>query len=468
MTALTLRRMMLPQNKYKLKSPYAMTPKYVVIHNTWNTAPAINEANYMISNNNATSFHYVVDEKEAIQVIEENRNAWHSGDGSKGAGNRTGIGIEIARSRSSLDLFKQAEDNGAKLAAWILQRYGWGTDRLRQHKDFANKNCPHRTRELGWMRFVGMVQKYLTEGAKDVKAQVPIEGKCTTATLNIRPNANTSKPPIGQYRLNDRVIIIGVASNGWYQVKHNGKNGYVSNHYVTVTKYANERPKNVQTNTKETNKVEGKMSKKFSKEGLEIIETTPNNIQIVNTYGKNMLQSGYSGINGGLFDTPKPALPASTWCIAVQDGKPIGANSHTNHWKGKIVRATMSYDKNGKVYNNYRNNISEYKEMPIWAIGGVCGLFPTYDPKYEQTPNDILSFNHHTAIAFKAGKIYLIITQADVKCTMSGFRGRIKRALDPDSCIALDGGGSTQLTYDGKSYHTNTRRLSHAIVLREI
>ena len=56
-----------------------MEAQCIVIHNTWNYAPAKNEANYMIGNNNQVSFHYVVDEKECYQVIEETRNAWHAG-----------------------------------------------------------------------------------------------------------------------------------------------------------------------------------------------------------------------------------------------------------------------------------------------------------------------------------------------------------------------------------------------------
>lgn len=37
----------------------------------------------MIDNHNEVSFHYAVDDKEIVQGIPENRNAWHSGDGGK-------------------------------------------------------------------------------------------------------------------------------------------------------------------------------------------------------------------------------------------------------------------------------------------------------------------------------------------------------------------------------------------------
>lgn len=73
------RRVMVPSSKLNIKGPYAMTPKKITVHNTDNEMPAINEINYMISNNNETSYHYAVDEKELIQALETNRNGWHCG-----------------------------------------------------------------------------------------------------------------------------------------------------------------------------------------------------------------------------------------------------------------------------------------------------------------------------------------------------------------------------------------------------
>ena len=40
----------------------------------------------MQSNNNPISFHFAVDDKEIIQCLPLNRNAWHAGDGFKDNG----------------------------------------------------------------------------------------------------------------------------------------------------------------------------------------------------------------------------------------------------------------------------------------------------------------------------------------------------------------------------------------------
>lgn len=74
----TFKQNLVSSSKYSIKCPYIMTPKYVVCHNTSNSASAKNEINYMISNNNQVSYHIAVDDKEVIQGLPLNRNAWHA------------------------------------------------------------------------------------------------------------------------------------------------------------------------------------------------------------------------------------------------------------------------------------------------------------------------------------------------------------------------------------------------------
>ena len=77
--AYTFKQNMVSSAKYSIKCPYAMTPKYVVIHNTANDASAANEIAYMIGNSNQVSYHIAVDNVNAIQAIPFNRNAWAAG-----------------------------------------------------------------------------------------------------------------------------------------------------------------------------------------------------------------------------------------------------------------------------------------------------------------------------------------------------------------------------------------------------
>ena len=151
----------IPIAKWKLKCPYKMEAEFIVVHNTANDASAKSEIAYMTRNDNPTSYHYAVDDKEVIKGIYEKRNAWHAGDGEYGKGNRKGISIEICYSKSGGKKFEQAEINASKLIAKILKRKGWGIDKVTKHQDYSGKYCPHRTLKLGWKRFLKMVEKEL-------------------------------------------------------------------------------------------------------------------------------------------------------------------------------------------------------------------------------------------------------------------------------------------------------------------
>ena len=111
----------------------------------------------MRSNNNETSFHFAVDDKEVVQGIPLNRNAWHAGD-SHGKGNMEGIAIEICYSKSGGDRFIKAEQNAAKFIAQLLKERGWGIDKVTKHQDYSGKYCPHRTLDMGWQRFLDLIK----------------------------------------------------------------------------------------------------------------------------------------------------------------------------------------------------------------------------------------------------------------------------------------------------------------------
>lgn len=157
-------------SKYNIKCTYTMNVEFIVVHNTANDASARNEIAYMISNNNQVSFHYAIDDKEIVQGIPENRNAFHAGDGVNGPGNRKGLSIEICHSKSGGEKFDKAEQLAAKFIAYKLKEYGWDISKVKKHQDFSGKYCPHRTLDMGWQRFLDMVQNELNKlkGAEKV------------------------------------------------------------------------------------------------------------------------------------------------------------------------------------------------------------------------------------------------------------------------------------------------------------
>ena len=164
-----IRKIECPKGKIGIKCPNEMEPTRIVIHNTANDAPAENEIKYMHSNNKEQSFHFAVDDKEIIQGIDLNRNAWHAGDGN-GKGNREGIAIEICYSKSGGERWLKAVENAAELTAKLLKDYSFGIDKVTKHQDYSGKHCPHRILdEYGWDNFIALVKSKLNGETKPIE-----------------------------------------------------------------------------------------------------------------------------------------------------------------------------------------------------------------------------------------------------------------------------------------------------------
>ena len=251
------RQNLVSSSKYSIKCPYSMSAQYITIHNTSNSASADAEIRYMINNNNQTSYHVCVDEKEVIQAIPFNRNAWHAGDGVSGTGNRKSIGIEIARSTGDANLFARAEQNCAEYVAKLLKERGWGIDRVKRHKDWSGKNCPHKTMEKGWQRFLNMIQDELdklTRPAVQPKPQPQTNSQfkvgnyngyvVTLDSLNVRSQRNGASTLLTTIPKGTKVYVRYVMYQDnsatpkgalWGGVEYNGKTGFINLNYVQPT-----------------------------------------------------------------------------------------------------------------------------------------------------------------------------------------------------------------------------------------
>lgn len=209
---------LLSKDMYKYKCPYEMTPIGICVHNTYNDAPAVNEIKYMTKpeNKSKVSFHVAVDDKEAIQGIPFNRNAFASGDGEDGEGNRKYIHFEICYSKSGGSRFTKAEERCAKEIATILKEKNWGIERVKKHQDFSGKYCPHRTLDLGWNRFLNLIKKEL--GNTSTPSFSPYVVRVVADVLNVRKGASTQYEVVRQFKKGDAYTIIE-EKNGWGKLK---------------------------------------------------------------------------------------------------------------------------------------------------------------------------------------------------------------------------------------------------------
>ena len=230
-----IKQNLVSSSKYDIKCPYERTPQFYVVHNTYNDAPAKNEVSYMIGNNNKVSFHWAVDDVEAIQGLPENRSAFASGDGKRGQGNLYGIHVEICYSKSGGDRFNKAEQNAARLIADGLKAHGWGIDKVKKHQDFADKYCPHRTLDMGWQRFLNMVQANLDGNAQPLPQPTPDNGTSVNyqvritanSGLNVRSAASASASKVTALA-KGTVVTVDRESNGWLHISQ----GWISAEYT--------------------------------------------------------------------------------------------------------------------------------------------------------------------------------------------------------------------------------------------
>ncbi|APT45128.1 N-acetylmuramoyl-L-alanine amidase [Bacillus safensis] len=235
--AIKVKKKMVPSSRYGLKCPNKMNAEYITIHNTANDAAAENEINYMINNTSSTSYHFAVDDKEVIQAIPLNRNAWHSGDGTNGTGNRKSIAIEICYSESGGARYRAAEKLAIQFVAQLLKERGWGVDRVRKHQDWNGKYCPHRILSEGrWNTFKAAIEKELKALGGKTSASKP---KKTSSVTKPKKKASKKayKLPTGIFKVKTpmmkgdavRRIQEALAALYFYPdkgAKNNGIDGY--------------------------------------------------------------------------------------------------------------------------------------------------------------------------------------------------------------------------------------------------
>ena len=147
---------------YKKNQKIAGGPKSVTIHNTgdlenvYDDGEQYTRATYPNENMGSTRVHFYVDDTGAWQNLKAGTGlcgndpegsaevSWHSGDGSTAdGGNMTSLSIEIIM-RESAEHDAIAKDNGARIAAWLLHKYGLSINALVTHTYWVNKTYGYK------------------------------------------------------------------------------------------------------------------------------------------------------------------------------------------------------------------------------------------------------------------------------------------------------------------------------------
>lgn len=150
-----IKKRLLNWEKQGQKCPFSMIPKYITIHEIRSNQSADTVARVISSNFGNIGAHFFVDEKEVIQIIPCNRNAYACGDGAFGTGNTQSISIEICRAEALNDaLYYKAVDNALELTKILMKKYQIPLEKVVRHYDWTQNHCPYRMmRENLWQTF---------------------------------------------------------------------------------------------------------------------------------------------------------------------------------------------------------------------------------------------------------------------------------------------------------------------------
>ncbi len=156
------------QIQYNYYEGMTITPLYLVIHETDNTAVGANALahfNYWNSNPNAlASTHFVVDSTQVYEMLQLNQAGWHVGDnnGYSDITNYNSIGIEICV--NSDGNYAQARENAINLAIEVMKDLNMNISQLKRHYDASGKDCPRTMVENPelWTDFVSQVEQGLS------------------------------------------------------------------------------------------------------------------------------------------------------------------------------------------------------------------------------------------------------------------------------------------------------------------
>ncbi len=159
-------------------------PEWIIYHFVGASGQALANANYFRNVYRGASAHYFIDPTTIVQVVEDDRSAWHIGDGSRtragkhngyvhpgGATNSNAIGIECCQDTSTGNSVWNWQFHPETLnkAEWLIKKlqkkYNIDDDHVIRHYDASTKLCPGNWQGNGWARWWNF-KKRLATGIK--------------------------------------------------------------------------------------------------------------------------------------------------------------------------------------------------------------------------------------------------------------------------------------------------------------
>ena len=166
--ALMIRRQIITPTASTPTSAGTNARRYITIHETANTSRGAGAQAHATlqakGNSRAASWHWQVDDREAIQSWAHTVRCWHAGDGG-GLGLTASIAIEVCV--NSDGNYLRALANAAELTRMIMRDEGIPASQVVQHNRWSGKNCPAQLRAgthgMTWAGFTALLTQQPTQ-----------------------------------------------------------------------------------------------------------------------------------------------------------------------------------------------------------------------------------------------------------------------------------------------------------------
>ena len=143
--------------------------RWETVHETANTSVGANAEMHrqFVANGGGkegVSFHHVVDDTEAVTMIDPRMKAWQAGDGANGTGNST-ESTEVCVNADG-EWGRTVENLARHKARRIVADPNRSPERVAQHNKWSGKNCPARLRAnggAGWQAFTARLEHILRD-----------------------------------------------------------------------------------------------------------------------------------------------------------------------------------------------------------------------------------------------------------------------------------------------------------------
>ncbi|EFQ4485115.1 N-acetylmuramoyl-L-alanine amidase family protein, partial [Listeria monocytogenes] len=177
--------------------------------------------------------HVAVDDKEAIQVVPFDRNAWHCGDGGNGYGNRNTIGVETCYSKSGGAKYIAAEKNTIKYVAGLCvqQDIIASKDTIKKHQDWSGKYCPHRI--LAEKRWPAVQQAIIDEYNRITSKNPNRHDGKVVDSAPLLPKMDFKSNPARMYKSGTEFLVYE-HNQYWYKTYINDKLYYMYKSFCDV------------------------------------------------------------------------------------------------------------------------------------------------------------------------------------------------------------------------------------------